>query len=146
MNFINDDRLNHMRSLRNEARININELQAKGDNMETEDYQQVQYEEGFRDAMSYALNMVETKPVIFYIHAKHARGNDVNGNPRRFYFVYEVKEHNINMIDILWEGYQGRTVVTNKYPNAFDFATDMALSAKDYKYYYKMWQEMSKRD
>jgi hypothetical protein len=146
MNFINDDRLNHMRVLRNEARVNKDELLAKGDNMETEDYQQAQYEEGFTDAMSYALRMVDTKPIQFYVHVKHPRGNDVNGNPRRFYFVYEVNEGSVDFIDILWEGYQGRSVVTNKYPNAFDFATDMTLSAKDYKYYYKMWQEMSKRD
>lgn len=146
MNFINDNKLNHMKDLRNEARGYIKDLQAKADKdnyLEAEEYQNLNYEEGFRDAMSYALGMVETKPIEFYVHAKHPRGNDVNGNPRRFYFVYEVKDHTVNMIDILWEGYQGKSVVTNKYPNAFQFPTDMTLSAKDYKHYYK---EMNKRD
>lgn len=73
-----------------------------------------------------------------YIHAKHVNGNDVNGNPRRMFLVYELRNGDFSMIDILWEGYRGNEVVTEKYPDALPVYTPLEMPPAMYRQYKKL--------
>ena len=69
-----------------------------------------------------------------FIHARHQKEHDVNDNPRRLFLVYEIEGRNgSNLIDVIDEGYRGRSVLYESHPDAVQVGTVMILSPKEYK-------------
>ena len=60
--------------------------------------------------------------------------NDVNGNPRRAFVVYDVQGRHIETID---EGFRGTGELDEKYPNHVILMT-VEVPVKEYKRFLKM--------
>jgi hypothetical protein len=68
--------------------------------------------------------------------------NDINGNPRRAYIINEIDLKDTQpyqyIIDVLDEGYNGKSIVTDNYPDCFFNGYQINVQPSEYNQYIKI--------
>jgi len=82
----------------------IDELQMKGDDKETEEWQELNYEMGIRDALGATFRNCELENTTMYT-IRYDAGHDINGNPVRGYELYDSDMTRVMFVNEGYEGY-----------------------------------------
>jgi hypothetical protein len=89
------------------ANTKIDELDMMGDDKDTEQFQDMYYEMGVRDALGATFRNCELENTTVYT-IRYDAGHDVNGNPVR---GYEVLDSDMTRVMFVNEGYAGYDIV-----------------------------------
>lgn len=80
---------------------------------------------------------LENTDIITVTKFGHAKGNDLNGNPRRLYVIQRITVNGSERIDVIEENHNGNGAWNQKYPTAITLG-DYELPASLYNVYKKM--------
>jgi hypothetical protein len=85
------------------ANTKIDELDMMGDDKDTEQFQDMYYEMGVRDALVATFKNCELEHTTMYT-IRYDAGHDINGNPVRGYELYD---RDMSRVMFVNEGYEG---------------------------------------
>lgn len=89
------------------ANAKIDELEMMGDDKDTEQFQDMYYEMGIRDALGATFKNCELEKRSWFT-VRYDAGHDVNGNPIRGYELYDCDMSRVMFVN---EGYAGYDIV-----------------------------------